>query len=118
MYPLISVYRCAVSGSRLYMTNLSHDKLLTQSMDGTVLSSLEDPALRCPSAVHVSESSQLLVCGYTSNNLVQVDGERGVVTLASKEDRLCCPDSVFFSARTGRLIVEHDSDNILVISTT
>ncbi|KAH3717128.1 hypothetical protein DPMN_059906 [Dreissena polymorpha] len=73
-------------------------------MDGTVLSSLQDPALRGPTGVHVSETGQLLVCGH-SHNVVQVDGEGGVVTLASKEDGLISPESVYYSASTGRLIV-------------
>ncbi|KAH3845950.1 hypothetical protein DPMN_088245 [Dreissena polymorpha] len=114
---LLSVCKCAVSpdGSRLYVTNYCRHKLLTLSLDGTVLSSLEDHALRGPLGVHVAETGQLLVCGLESNNVVQVDGEGGVVTLASKEDGLCQPGSLYYSARTGRLIVGHTSDNILVL---
>ncbi|KAH3849723.1 hypothetical protein DPMN_092126 [Dreissena polymorpha] len=56
-------------------------------MDGNVLSTLENPTLCGPSAVHMSDSGQLLACGYYSNNLVRVDGERGrVVKLASEKD--------------------------------
>ncbi|KAH3849851.1 hypothetical protein DPMN_092255 [Dreissena polymorpha] len=70
------VYKCALSGSRLYVTNDCDHKLLTLSMDATVLSSLDDPAFCAPSAVHLSESGLLLVCGQYLNNLVHVDGER------------------------------------------
>ncbi|XP_052271380.1 uncharacterized protein LOC127872090 [Dreissena polymorpha] len=115
----LTVYKCAVStdGSRLYVTNRSNHKLLTLSVDGTVLSSLEDPALLNPIGVHVSEAGQLLVCGEGSNNLVQVDGERGMVTLASEENGLHYPYSVYYSERTSRLIVAQNSKNILVIKT-
>ncbi|KAH3846414.1 hypothetical protein DPMN_088715 [Dreissena polymorpha] len=116
---LFLVYKCAVStdGSRLYVTNRSNHKLLTLSVDGTVLSSLEDPALLNPIGVHVSEAGQLLVCGEGSNNLVQVDSERGMVTLASEENGLHYPYSVYYSERTSRLIVAQNSKNILVIKT-
>ncbi|KAH3845939.1 hypothetical protein DPMN_088234 [Dreissena polymorpha] len=79
-------------------------------MGGTVLSSLEDPALCGPTGVHLSETGQLLVCGWGSHNLVQVDGKGGVVTLASRDDALLQPDSVYYSARTGRVIVGQNSD--------
>ncbi|KAH3844787.1 hypothetical protein DPMN_087049 [Dreissena polymorpha] len=91
---LLSVYTCAVSvavsvdGSLLYMTSYSHHRLLTLSMDGTVLSSLKDPALLGPAGVHLSETGQLLVCGHHAHNVVHVDGEGRVVTLASKTDGL------------------------------
>ena len=112
---LFAVYMCAVSpdGSRLYVTNYTYDKLLTLSMDGTVLSSLDDPALRGPTGIHVSETGLLLICGWQSN-VVQVDDDGGVVTLASKEDGLTCPESVYYSASTGRLIVGNGNENILV----
>ena len=113
---LFAVYKCAVSpdGSRLYVTNWGYNKLLTLSMDGTVLSSLDDPALRMPTGIHVSETGLLLICGYTSDNVVQVDDDGGVVTLASKEDCLYSPESVYYSASTGRLIVGNQNGNILV----
>ncbi|KAH3844752.1 hypothetical protein DPMN_087014 [Dreissena polymorpha] len=125
------VYKCAVSsdGSRLNVTNYTLDvtnntldvtnytfnKLLTLYMNGTVLSSSEHPALQCPLGVHMSASGQLLVCGYRSCTIVQVDAEVGVVKLASKEDGLDGPESIYY--RAGRLIVGQRSDNILVINT-
>ncbi|KAH3826794.1 uncharacterized protein LOC127882163 [Dreissena polymorpha] len=115
---LKQVYKCAVSpdGSRLYVTSHDHSKLFTLSTDGTVLSSLEDPTLRGPTGVHVSETRQLFVCGWGSHNVVQVDGKGGVVTLASKEDGLDRPESVYYSASSGSLIVGQSSDNILVFN--
>ncbi|KAH3892992.1 uncharacterized protein LOC127867583 [Dreissena polymorpha] len=113
-----AVYKCAVSGSLLYVTSFKHDKLLTMSMDGTILISFKDPALRGLSAVHMSESGLLLVCGYDSHNLVLVYGVRGLLTLASEKDGLFHPESVFYSERSDRLIVGNKSDNILVIRTT
>ncbi|KAH3832244.1 hypothetical protein DPMN_105525 [Dreissena polymorpha] len=75
-------------------------------MDGTVLSSLEDPALKGPRGLHISQTGQLqLVCGRGLQNVVQVNGEGGVVTLASKTYELCEPESVYFSACTSRVIV-------------
>ncbi|KAH3844745.1 hypothetical protein DPMN_087007 [Dreissena polymorpha] len=85
-------------------------------MDGTVLSSLEDPALQWPRCIHMSETGQLLVCGY-SNNVFQVDGEGGLVTLASDQDGLNGTESVYYIARTGMLIVGHTSNDMLLINT-
>ncbi|KAH3844696.1 hypothetical protein DPMN_086957 [Dreissena polymorpha] len=113
---IYSVYKCAVSpdGSRLYVTSCRYNKLLILSMDGTVLSSLDDPALRGPTGIHVSETGLLLICGHESNNVVQMDDDGGVVKLASKEDCLDRPESVYYSASTGRLIVGTQIGNILV----
>ncbi|KAH3846411.1 hypothetical protein DPMN_088712 [Dreissena polymorpha] len=113
----LSVYKFAVSdffGTRLYVINYSKNKLLTLSSDGTVLSSVEDSALIRPTGVHVSETGQLLVWGHDSNTVVQIDGE--VRVLASEIDGIYHPKSVYYSARTGRLIVGL-FDNILVIHT-
>ncbi|KAH3844749.1 hypothetical protein DPMN_087011 [Dreissena polymorpha] len=68
----------------MYVTSYSHHKLLTLSMDGTVLSSLKDPALRFPRCLNVLETGQLLVCVHGSHTVVQVAREGVVVTLASK----------------------------------
>ncbi|KAH3694990.1 hypothetical protein DPMN_082437 [Dreissena polymorpha] len=83
-------------------------------MDGAVLSSLEDPAICSPRGVHVSETGQLLVCEDGAHSVVQVDGERGVVTLISVEDRLNFPENVYHSARTDRLIVVQANDSIMI----
>ncbi|KAH3737711.1 hypothetical protein DPMN_044304 [Dreissena polymorpha] len=66
-----TVYKCAISpdGTRIYVTDNSHDSLLTLSLDGTVQSTLDDYAHRDPIGVHVV-------------------GEEEIVTLASQEDGL------------------------------
>ncbi|KAH3846408.1 hypothetical protein DPMN_088709 [Dreissena polymorpha] len=92
------------NGTRLYVTDYINNRLLTLSLDGTKI--LHFNAL---------QTGLLLVCGCESNNVVQVDGEAGVVTLASGKDGLNKPQFVYYSARTGTLIVGHISDNILVI---
>ncbi|KAH3836527.1 hypothetical protein DPMN_109899 [Dreissena polymorpha] len=53
-----AVYKCAVSptGDKLYITNRSHDKLLTLAKDGSVLATFTDPALKDPRCVHVTPS--------------------------------------------------------------
>ncbi|KAH3737786.1 hypothetical protein DPMN_044381 [Dreissena polymorpha] len=84
------VYKCAISpdGTRIYVTDNSHDSLLTLSLDGTVQSTLDDYAHRDPIGVHVSETGQLLVCCCATHEVSQVVGEEEIVTLASQEDGL------------------------------
>ncbi|XP_052241278.1 uncharacterized protein LOC127851509 isoform X2 [Dreissena polymorpha] len=112
-----SVFKCAISpdGTHLYVTDRSRHKLLTLSKDGTLKSKLLDSAHRRPGGLHVSETGQLLACW--SEAVVQVDGEGRMVTLASKEGGLNCTESVYYNARTGKVVVGHTSDSILVITT-
>ncbi|KAH3717353.1 uncharacterized protein LOC127855612 [Dreissena polymorpha] len=74
LYEDSGVYNCAVnqSGDKIFVTN-SWNKLLTLSRDGTILSIFTDRLLQRPTAVHVTENGQVLVCG--ENNIIQVDSE-------------------------------------------
>ncbi|KAH3844697.1 hypothetical protein DPMN_086958 [Dreissena polymorpha] len=79
-FPTMPKITVSVNGVQKLISNLkpdkaavNDDKLLTMSMDETVLSSLRNPAQRGPTGVHVSETGQLLVVGYRSHNVVQVD---------------------------------------------
>ncbi|KAH3829128.1 hypothetical protein DPMN_131116 [Dreissena polymorpha] len=73
----LRVVKCAVSlaGDRIYVTNYYQSKLLTLAMDGTLISKFTDPELQCPWGVHVTPEGHVLVCGYSSNNVIQVDHE-------------------------------------------
>ncbi|KAH3749461.1 hypothetical protein DPMN_183959 [Dreissena polymorpha] len=83
---------CAVSptGDKLYIANLSKHNLLTLAKDGSVLAIFTDHALKNPRCVHVTPAGQVLVCGYQSNIILQVDdeGKRKLAILATKEDGL------------------------------
>ncbi|KAH3737703.1 hypothetical protein DPMN_044296 [Dreissena polymorpha] len=114
-----TVYKCAISpdGREIYVTDYSHNKLLKLSKEGTLQSTLQDDAHTNPRGVHVSETGQLLVCWCHTHTVAQMDGEGGMVTLASNKDGLRETESVYYSVRTGKLIVGHTFDSIMVIST-
>ncbi|XP_052235087.1 uncharacterized protein LOC127847292 isoform X2 [Dreissena polymorpha] len=119
MYEDTSVYRCAVSptGDRLYITNNSQHKLLTLAKDGSVLATFTDPALRRPNVVNVTPAGQVLVSGWASYTILQVesDGKRKLATLATKEDGLKEPMSVCYNRHTAFFIVGLcDNSSILV----
>ncbi|KAH3897631.1 hypothetical protein DPMN_021824 [Dreissena polymorpha] len=114
-----AVSRCAVSptGDKLYIANYSQHKLLTLAMDGTLLTTLTDPKLEGPLGLHVTPAGQVLVCGYLSSTILQVDweGKSKLATLATQEDGVRYPRSVCYSSTTSSIIVgQDDSNNILV----
>ncbi|XP_052232858.1 uncharacterized protein LOC127845767 [Dreissena polymorpha] len=106
---------CAVSptGDKLYITNYNQDKLLTLARDGSVLSIFTDPELGCPACVHVTPAGQVLVCGWKSNTILQIDskGSRSLATLATKRDGLW---SVCYNSNTDSIIVGTIINKILV----
>ncbi|KAH3752445.1 uncharacterized protein LOC127846926 [Dreissena polymorpha] len=114
-----TVHRCAVSltGDKLYITNRSNHKLLTLAMDGSVLAAFTDPELKYPNIVNVTPTGQVLVCGQSSNNILQIDskGSRKLVTLATQRDGLHNPYSVCYNSNTDSIIVgQPDNNKILV----
>ena len=72
----------------MYISNYSDDKLLTLARDGSVLATFTDTALQCPRGIHVTPAGQVLVSGWGSNTIIQVDseGKRKLATLATHED--------------------------------
>ncbi|XP_052283865.1 uncharacterized protein LOC127880589 isoform X2 [Dreissena polymorpha] len=107
----LTVWRCAVhpTGDKLYIINLSHDKLLILARDGSVLATFTDPALNAPHAVHVTPAGQVLVCGGLRPNfyITQVDseGRRKLATLATEEDGVDGPWSVCYNRHTACFVV-------------
>ncbi|KAH3801083.1 hypothetical protein DPMN_154728 [Dreissena polymorpha] len=117
-----TVTNCAVSpdGARIYVANAASKQLLTLFRDGQVISTLTDPALDWghvlyfknyhPPGIHVTDSKQVLVCGENSHTIIQVDKDgrqtlAEVVAAKDGEDGVTCPSSVYYSKRTGTLIV-------------
>ena len=92
---LNAVWRCAVSpsGYKIYVTHYSQHKLLTLAGDGTVISTFTDSELRSPWGVNVTPAGQVLVCGYFSHTVIQVDrgGEKKIATLATQKDGIKHP---------------------------
>ncbi|XP_052260019.1 uncharacterized protein LOC127864423 isoform X2 [Dreissena polymorpha] len=114
-----TVDKCAVSptGDRLYITSYRQNKLLTLARDGTLLATYTDPALDGPYGLHVTPAGQVLVCGWGSNTVLQVDseGKSKLATLATQEDGVSYPWSVCYSSTTSSIIVgQWWGDNILV----
>ncbi|KAH3749337.1 hypothetical protein DPMN_183834 [Dreissena polymorpha] len=111
-----AVKKCAVSptGDKLYIT---HDKLVTLARDGSVLATFTDPALIQPHDVHVTPAGQVLVCGFLSHTIIQVDdeGRKKLAILATKEDGVVYPLSVCYNRHTASILVAlYFNSNILV----
>ena len=104
------------TGDRLYITSHWHNRLLTLARDGTVLATFTDPELRWPDGLHVTPAGQVLVCGYGSDTVVQVDreGRRKVASLNSWAVGVFGLSSVSYSSTTSSIIVGHSNGNILV----
>ncbi|XP_052213775.1 uncharacterized protein LOC127832376 [Dreissena polymorpha] len=115
-----TVLKCAVSptGDMIFVTNCGKHKLLTLSKDGTLLSSFGDPELRDTRGVHVTPVGQVLVCGYNSKNILQLDseGKKKLATLVTEKDGLeGPPQTVIFNSTINYMIVgQRDKDNLLV----
>ncbi|KAH3749329.1 hypothetical protein DPMN_183825 [Dreissena polymorpha] len=95
------------TGDKLYISNYSDDKLLTLARDGSVLATFTDPALQCPLGIHVTPAGQVLVSGWGSNTILQVDseGKRKLATLATHEDGVESPRSVCYNRHTSSIII-------------
>ncbi|XP_052258861.1 uncharacterized protein LOC127863388 [Dreissena polymorpha] len=113
-----SVLKCALShnGDRIFVTDRGNNKLLTLAKDGDVLFTFSDPDMQVPWNVHVSAAGHILVCGYESRTVIQVDsrGRRKIATLARDEDGLIEPKSVFYNTYTNSVIVGQ-SNNLKII---
>ncbi|XP_052284810.1 uncharacterized protein LOC127881167 isoform X2 [Dreissena polymorpha] len=113
-------WRCAVSpsGDRIYVTHYSQHKLLTLTRNGTVISTFTDTELQSPWGVHVTPAGQVLVCGYTSHTIIQVDieGKKKIATLATQKDGIKYPQSVFSNWKSGSVFVGQYNKNILVFN--
>ncbi|KAH3851455.1 hypothetical protein DPMN_093937 [Dreissena polymorpha] len=114
-----TVLRCAVSpsGAKIYVTNHSEHKLLTLAKDGTVISTFTDTELQLPLGVHMTPAGQVLVCGYGSNTVIQVDreGKKKIALLAVNKDGVDGPLSVFYNWKYGYVLVGQKNDKILML---
>ncbi|KAH3693674.1 hypothetical protein DPMN_081114 [Dreissena polymorpha] len=95
------------AGDRIYITNHSQNKLITFATDGTLISIFTDPEFQLPRGVHVTPSGQVLVCGYSSYSVIQVDheGRKRLVTLVSKTDGVSSQISVCYNTKTHQSLV-------------
>ncbi|XP_052227916.1 uncharacterized protein LOC127842449 [Dreissena polymorpha] len=115
-----TVFKCAVSpsGDKIFVTNLPDHEGHTLATDGTVLHSFTDPTLKEPCGIHVTALGQVLVCGYGSDTILQLDseGKKKLATLAITSDGVNNPMSVCYNKSTASLIVGQSSgNNILVL---
>jgi len=114
-----TVCGCAVSpdGSRVFITNQTHNKLITLNKDGTKLSTLTHPELQGPVAVHVTSLGHVFVSCCSLGTVVQVvgmkDGKQTVKTLAGLKERLNIPMSVYFNSCNNTLVVGQAKNNIV-----
>ncbi|KAH3820462.1 hypothetical protein DPMN_122208 [Dreissena polymorpha] len=120
-HPTIS--SCAVSpdGERIYVAYQAFQRLDTLSSDGTVISTMTDPAWsESPFRIHVTDLGQVLVCVKESNIIIQVEreGRKRLAEVVTKDDGLNKPCSVFYSKYTGQMVVGMwDNDEIMVFKT-
>ncbi|KAH3873578.1 hypothetical protein DPMN_036816 [Dreissena polymorpha] len=115
-----TVGSCAVSpdGDRIYVTNQNSKQLVTLSRDGKVISSLTVPALGSKAllpGLHVTDSGQVLLCGYSPGTIVQVDrdGRQRLAEVITKD--VTCPTSVYYSKHTGSIIVGMLNNNDITV---
>ncbi|XP_052223784.1 uncharacterized protein LOC127839440 isoform X2 [Dreissena polymorpha] len=114
-----TVWKCAAnpSGDKIFVTNWSHNKVLTLAIDGAVLHTFTDTDLVCPFGIHVTDQGQVLVCGQSSNTILQLDGEgkKKLATLLTERDGLNAPHSVCCNRSTASIIVgQYIGNQILV----
>jgi len=115
-----TVFRCAVStdGSRIFITNITHDQLITLNKDGTKLSTLTHPELQDPWDAHVTSLGHMFVSCGVLNTVVQVvgmkDGTQTVKPLTGKKEKLAGPRALCFNSSTNTLVVGlFENDNIV-----
>ncbi|KAH3720503.1 hypothetical protein DPMN_063402 [Dreissena polymorpha] len=117
------VTSCAVSpdGDRIYVTKEDSKQLVTLSRDGTVISTLTVRGLCSLGAacagLHVTDSGQVLVCGYSTGIIYQVDrdGRQILAEMVTKNDIVTRPISIYYSKHTRSIIVGMQCiDNIIV----
>ncbi|KAH3747088.1 hypothetical protein DPMN_181510 [Dreissena polymorpha] len=113
----LTVLKCAVShqGDIIFVTNFEQHKLLTLARDGSIISTFADPELKEPWDVHVTSASHVLVCGWSSNNIVQVDSEGrtklAVLALEGVEN----PESIYYNVNNHSIIVGQCKSNYIVV---
>ncbi|KAH3749182.1 hypothetical protein DPMN_183673 [Dreissena polymorpha] len=114
-----TVYMVAVSptGDKLYITDSSHHRLLTLARDGSVLATFTDPAILEPRDVHVTPAGQVLVCGFLSHTIIQVDdeGRKKLAILATEEDGVVYPQSVCYNRHTASILVGLFENNSILV---
>ncbi|XP_052251363.1 uncharacterized protein LOC127858347 [Dreissena polymorpha] len=113
LYEDTSVCCCAVcpTGDKVYVTNWDQHKLLTLGMDGSCLACFTDPELEYPGGVHVLPAGQVLVCGWGSHNIIQVDNEGRKKLANFNSGFMRYPWSVYYNKITSSIIVGGDEWN-------
>ncbi|KAH3819423.1 hypothetical protein DPMN_121158 [Dreissena polymorpha] len=117
LYQDRSLDRCAVSptGDKLYIISRLEQKLVTLARDGTLLATLTYPEF--PEDVHVTPECQVLICGWPSNTILQIDseGRSKLATLVTGRDRVHSPLSVCYSSITSSIIVGMWMNNNILV---
>ncbi|KAH3893911.1 hypothetical protein DPMN_018063 [Dreissena polymorpha] len=116
-----TVFRCALNTreDKIYVLNWAQQQVLTLNMFGQVLTSFTDPELETPYDVHVSESGHVLIAGYSSKIIIQLNSKGTkkidhVVSLKEGNNILY----VCVLKRTGSILVgSYGTDEILVFNT-
>jgi len=117
-----TVHKCAVStdGSLVFITNSTHNQLITLNKDGTKLSTLTHPELQNPVSLHVTPLGQMFVSCCGLDTVVQVvrmkDGKQTVKPMAGKRESLNKPIAVYFNNSHNTLVVGMgENDNIVEV---
>ncbi|KAH3876267.1 hypothetical protein DPMN_000105 [Dreissena polymorpha] len=116
---LRTVHKCVVGPNcgRLYITNLDQNNLLTLNVDGALLSTFTDPQITDAFTVYVTPLGQVLVCDGSSKTIIQVDGEgkSKLATLATEQDGVSGPMSLYYNTNTDSLIVALWDNNTMLV---
>jgi len=103
--------KCAVSpdSNRIYITNVTHDQLITLNKDGTKLSTLTHPEAKYLAHVHVTSLNHVFVSCRGLYTVVQVavmnEGKRTITPLAGEGEGLTKPTALCFNSSNHTLVV-------------
>ena len=107
------------SSRKMFITDDDSDTVSCLMSDGTVVYQYKDLELSCPEGVCVDGAGNLIVCGWSSQNIqvVRADGTK-CCTLLSSQEGVYCPLSVAYRQSNNTLILGgYGSNNILIYKT-
>ncbi|XP_052765361.1 uncharacterized protein LOC128206737 isoform X2 [Mya arenaria] len=87
----------------IYAADAGRFTVTQLSLSLEILKTFENPKLKCPFGLEVVDSSQLLVCGKDSNNIVVLNTLTG--TMSTILENIGMPSSAYFCQKSNKLYV-------------
>lgn len=94
------------------------DAFMTLTIQGQILNVFKNPELQRPYGVHVMPVGHVLICGWSSHSVKQVDceGRKKLATLATRKDGMLLPLSVFYKRNTNAILIGQDINNMMLVN--